>query len=122
MPSRGVPSGQDWEPVVIRKHPTKSAETKDEKAVNAARRTGGQVDTVKKFDAGRLPKWRLCLLHAGGMSYEHALLVCFSEPDHLFPDLVKDLGLLLLTMTLEGALGVMEKDLPSIFLRLRKGS
>lgn len=114
MPSRGVPSGQDWEPVVIRKHPTKSAETKDEKAVNAARRTGGQVDTVKKFDAGRLPEWQLRLLHAGGMFYEHALLVCFFEPDHLFADPVKGFGTALADKDLEGALGVMEKDLPRL--------
>eukprot|EP00898_Chlorokybus_atmophyticus_P009287 jgi/Chlat1/989/Chrsp108S00043 len=44
--------GQDWEPVVVRKKQQTSAARQDEKAVNAARRTGGQVETMKKFNAG----------------------------------------------------------------------
>ncbi|CAH9102992.1 unnamed protein product [Cuscuta epithymum] len=53
MPTR--PFGgiaQDWEPVVLRKQKPKSSELRDPKAVNQALRTGAQVLTVKKFDAG----------------------------------------------------------------------
>lgn len=39
---------QDWEPVVIRKKGPNAAAKKDEKAVNAARRSGAEIDTVKK--------------------------------------------------------------------------
>ena len=42
------PLTQDWEPVVIRKKPLNSAAKKDEKAVNAARRSGAEIETVKK--------------------------------------------------------------------------
>eukprot|EP01023_Acetabularia_acetabulum_P052984 TRINITY_DN58_c0_g1_i4.p2 TRINITY_DN58_c0_g1~~TRINITY_DN58_c0_g1_i4.p2 ORF type:complete len:160 (-),score=26.25 TRINITY_DN58_c0_g1_i4:911-1390(-) len=45
-------SGQDWEPVVIRKKPQKAAQQNSQQAVNTARRTGGSVETVKKFAAG----------------------------------------------------------------------
>eukprot|EP01024_Parvocaulis_polyphysoides_P017263 TRINITY_DN17632_c0_g2_i1.p4 TRINITY_DN17632_c0_g2~~TRINITY_DN17632_c0_g2_i1.p4 ORF type:complete len:167 (-),score=34.10 TRINITY_DN17632_c0_g2_i1:136-636(-) len=44
-------SGQDWEPVVIRKKPQKASQQNSQQAVNAARRTGGQVETVKKYAA-----------------------------------------------------------------------
>ncbi|KAL3635376.1 Multiprotein-bridging factor 1b [Castilleja foliolosa] len=43
---------QDWEPVVIRKKAPTSAARKDEKAVNAARRAGADIETVKKSNAG----------------------------------------------------------------------
>lgn len=43
---------QDWDTVVIRKKKPTSAQLKDESAVNAARRTGAAVETVKKFTAG----------------------------------------------------------------------
>ncbi|KAI3848443.1 hypothetical protein MKW98_023206 [Papaver atlanticum] len=43
---------QDWEPVVIRKKAPTSAAKKDEKAVNAARRAGAEIETVKKSTAG----------------------------------------------------------------------
>ncbi|XP_057766419.1 multiprotein-bridging factor 1a-like [Salvia miltiorrhiza] len=43
---------QDWEPVVIRKKAPTSAARKDEKAVNAARRVGAEIETVKKSNAG----------------------------------------------------------------------
>eukprot|EP00252_Welwitschia_mirabilis_P007057 TRINITY_DN180_c0_g1_i1.p1 TRINITY_DN180_c0_g1~~TRINITY_DN180_c0_g1_i1.p1 ORF type:complete len:143 (-),score=31.87 TRINITY_DN180_c0_g1_i1:461-889(-) len=46
------PISQDWEPVVIRKKPLNSAAKKDEKAVNAARRAGGPIETIKKYNAG----------------------------------------------------------------------
>eukprot|EP00249_Psilotum_nudum_P005304 c18753_g1_i1 orf=217-645(+) len=46
------PIRQDWEPVVIRKKPPTAAATKDEKAVNAARRAGGPIETIKKYNAG----------------------------------------------------------------------
>lgn len=39
---------QDWEPVVIRKKAPTAAARKDEKAVNAARRSGAEIETVKK--------------------------------------------------------------------------
>lgn len=42
------PLTQDWEPVVLRKKPLNSAAKKDEKAVNAARRSGAEIETVKK--------------------------------------------------------------------------
>jgi putative transcription factor len=40
--------GQDWDTVVIRKKKPTSATLKDESAVNAARRAGVGVETVKK--------------------------------------------------------------------------
>ncbi|KAL8131575.1 multiprotein-bridging factor 1b-like [Apium graveolens] len=43
---------QDWEPVVIRKKAPTAAARKDEKAVNAARRAGAEIETVKKATAG----------------------------------------------------------------------
>ncbi|ERM97679.1 multiprotein-bridging factor 1b [Amborella trichopoda] len=46
------PLTQDWEPVVIRKKAPNSAAKKDEKAVNAARRSGAEVETIKKSSAG----------------------------------------------------------------------
>lgn len=41
---------QDWEPVVIRKKAPTAAARKDEKAVNAARRAGAEIETVKKCE------------------------------------------------------------------------
>ncbi|XP_057873197.1 multiprotein-bridging factor 1b [Cryptomeria japonica] len=46
------PISQDWEPVVIRKKAPNSAAKKDDKAVNAARRTGAPIETIRKFNAG----------------------------------------------------------------------
>lgn len=43
---------QDWEPVVLRKKAPTSAARKDEKAVNAARRSGAEIETVRKANAG----------------------------------------------------------------------
>ncbi|PON31491.1 Transcription regulator, DNA-binding [Parasponia andersonii] len=43
---------QDWEPVVIKKKAPNAAAKKDEKAVNAARRVGAEIETVKKSTAG----------------------------------------------------------------------
>ncbi|CAI9787709.1 unnamed protein product [Fraxinus pennsylvanica] len=43
---------QDWEPVVIRKKAPTAAARKDEKAVNAARRSGAEIETIKKSNAG----------------------------------------------------------------------
>jgi hypothetical protein len=42
------PIRQDWEPVVVRKKAPTAAAKKDEKAVNAARRAGAEIDTMKK--------------------------------------------------------------------------
>ena len=39
---------QDWEPVVVRKKAPTSGAKKDEKAVNAARRSGAEVETIRK--------------------------------------------------------------------------
>lgn len=44
----GGNSGQDWDQVVIRKKAPTNASLKDEAAVNAARRQGVQVETVRK--------------------------------------------------------------------------
>lgn len=43
---------QDWEDVVIRKKAPTAAARKDEKAVNAARRAGAEIETVRKSHAG----------------------------------------------------------------------
>lgn len=42
------PIRQDWEPVVVRKKAPTAAAKKDEKAVNAARRSGAEIETMKK--------------------------------------------------------------------------
>ena len=39
---------QDWEPVVIRKKAPNSAAKRDEKTVNAARRSGADIESVRK--------------------------------------------------------------------------
>jgi hypothetical protein len=49
------PISQDWEPVVIRKKAPNAAAKKDEKAVNAARRTGGPIETIKKCNSNPNP-------------------------------------------------------------------
>uniref|UniRef100_A0A5B7C0M7 Putative multiprotein-bridging factor 1a-like n=1 Tax=Davidia involucrata TaxID=16924 RepID=A0A5B7C0M7_DAVIN len=46
------PIAQDWEPVVIRKKAPTAAARKDEKAVNAARRAGADIETIRKSNAG----------------------------------------------------------------------
>lgn len=46
-------NGQDWDTVVIRKKQPTSAQLKDEGAVNAARRAGVGIETVKKMTAGQ---------------------------------------------------------------------
>ncbi|GKV02107.1 hypothetical protein SLEP1_g14581 [Rubroshorea leprosula] len=45
------PITQDWEPVVIRKKAPNAAAKKDEKVVNAARRAGAEIETIKKPNA-----------------------------------------------------------------------
>ncbi|CAL5200704.1 unnamed protein product [Lathyrus oleraceus] len=45
------PLSQDWEPVVLRKKAPTSAARKDDKAVNAARRSGADIETMKKHNA-----------------------------------------------------------------------
>lgn len=53
MPSRFTGAvTQDWDPVVLHKSKPKSHDLRDPKAVNQALRSGAQVHTVKKFDAG----------------------------------------------------------------------
>lgn len=42
------PMTQDWEPVVVRKKAPTAAANKDEKAVNAARRAGAEIETLRK--------------------------------------------------------------------------
>ncbi|MBA0809306.1 hypothetical protein Gohar_024972 [Gossypium harknessii] len=46
------PLTQDWEPVVIRKKAPTAAAKKDEKVVNAARRAGAEIESIKKSNAG----------------------------------------------------------------------
>lgn len=48
LPSKMAGIIQDWEPVVIRKKAPTAAARKDEKAVNAARRAGAEIETVRK--------------------------------------------------------------------------
>ncbi|MEW5299275.1 MAG: hypothetical protein WDW38_003370 [Sanguina aurantia] len=45
-------NGQDWDTVVLRKKAQSSAALKDNGAINAARRSGAEVETTKKFNAG----------------------------------------------------------------------
>ncbi|XP_047334751.1 multiprotein-bridging factor 1b-like [Impatiens glandulifera] len=52
MSGTGGPISQDWAPVVLRKKAPTAAARKDEKAVNAARRSGAEIETVKKSTAG----------------------------------------------------------------------
>ncbi|KAK9833786.1 hypothetical protein WJX74_005786 [Apatococcus lobatus] len=45
--------GQDWDPVIIRKKAPTAGQAQTSQAVNQARRAGGEVETVKKFSAGK---------------------------------------------------------------------
>ncbi|WVZ14089.1 hypothetical protein V8G54_011655 [Vigna mungo] len=53
MPSRstGVIT-QDWDPIVLHKAKPKAQDLRNPKAVNQALRSGAEVLTIKKFDAG----------------------------------------------------------------------
>ncbi|KAF3599183.1 hypothetical protein F2Q69_00034425 [Brassica cretica] len=42
------PMTQDWEPVVVRKKTPNAAAKRDEKTVNAARRSGAEIESVRK--------------------------------------------------------------------------
>lgn len=46
------PFTQDWEPVVVRKKTPNATARKDEKAVNAARRSGAEIETLRKATGG----------------------------------------------------------------------
>jgi hypothetical protein len=50
---------QDWEPVVVRKKAPTSGAKKDEKAVNAARRSGAEVETIRKCTIHHLQRFVL---------------------------------------------------------------
>lgn len=53
MPSRSTGTiAQDWEPVVLHKSKPKAQDLRNPKAVNQALRSGAEIQTVKKFDAG----------------------------------------------------------------------
>ncbi|KAL5697257.1 Multiprotein-bridging factor 1c [Ranunculus cassubicifolius] len=53
MPVRpGLPLSQDWEPVVLRRSRPKAQQLRAPSAVNQALRSGADVRTVKKIDAG----------------------------------------------------------------------
>ncbi|XP_028788450.1 multiprotein-bridging factor 1c-like [Neltuma alba] len=53
MPSRSTGTiTQDWEPVVLHKNKPKTQDLRNPKAVNQALRSGAEVQTIKKFDAG----------------------------------------------------------------------
>ena len=45
--------GQDWNDVVIRKKKPTASQAQSSSAVNAARASGADVGTVKKFSAGK---------------------------------------------------------------------
>lgn len=53
---------QDWEPVVIRKKAPTAAARKDEKAVNAARRSGAEIETIRKCSYPLIPSFFLSFL------------------------------------------------------------
>ena len=55
------PLTQDWEPVTLRKKAPTAAAKKDEKAVNAARRSGAEIETVKKCEAIYLSVAFICI-------------------------------------------------------------
>ncbi|KAK4283726.1 hypothetical protein QN277_000648 [Acacia crassicarpa] len=53
MPSRSTGTiTQDWEPVVLHKNRPKAQDLRNQKAVNQALRSGAEVQTIKKHDAG----------------------------------------------------------------------
>jgi len=53
MPTRSTGAiTQDWDPVVLHKAKPKAQDLRNPKAVNQALRSGTEVLTVKKFDAG----------------------------------------------------------------------
>ncbi|CAL0332538.1 unnamed protein product [Lupinus luteus] len=53
MPTRSTGTvTQDWNPVVLHKSKPKAHDLRNPKAVNQALRTGAEVQTIKKFDAG----------------------------------------------------------------------
>ncbi|KAI9128988.1 hypothetical protein K1719_000471 [Acacia pycnantha] len=53
MPSRSTGTiTQDWEPVVLHKNRPKAQDLRNPKAVNQALRSGAEVQTIKKHDAG----------------------------------------------------------------------
>ena len=45
--------GQDWNDVIIRKKKPTAAQAQTSKAVNEARASGAEVETVKRFSAGK---------------------------------------------------------------------
>ena len=65
------PITQDWEPVVIRKKAPNAAAKKDEKAVNAARRAGADIETIRKgFIFTFFLNISLCLILASGCFFQ----------------------------------------------------
>ena len=53
MPSRSAGTIiQDWEPVILHKNKPKAQDLRNPKAVNQALRSGAEVQTIKKYDAG----------------------------------------------------------------------
>ncbi|GMH18933.1 hypothetical protein Nepgr_020774 [Nepenthes gracilis] len=53
MPSRNPGAmSQDWEPVVLHRSKPKAQDLRNPKAVNQALRSGAEVQTIKKYDAG----------------------------------------------------------------------
>lgn len=67
---------QDWEPVVIRKKAPTAAARKDEKAVNAARRSGAEIETIRK---GIILYFMCCVLYYMYVSVCMFLLIFFIE-------------------------------------------
>jgi putative transcription factor len=71
MPSRGsIPIAQDWTPVVIHKRQTKLSDLRDPKAVNAALRSGAEIQVTKKFDGGTNKKTPATAINARRLDQE----------------------------------------------------
>ena len=82
------PIRQDWEPVVVRKKAPTAAAKKDEKAVNAARRAGAEIETMRKCKWFR--SFRLVLSFSSNLIFgvfflSGSDLICFAaQPCVLF--------------------------------------
>jgi putative transcription factor len=71
MPSRGaIPIAQDWTPVVIHKRQPKSSDLRDPKAVNAALRSGAEIQVTKKIDGGKNQKTPATAINARKLDQE----------------------------------------------------
>lgn len=76
------PLSQDWEPVVIRKKAPNAAAKKDEKAVNAARRAGAEIETIKKCELSNF--YLLSLFFSSTRSPNRCFLVFDLTSDSIY--------------------------------------